>query len=701
MKNFLLICSFLMSANLISQPLSPPTAHRDSVVDTLFNRVIVDEYRWMENADESPYFEDWMDAQATLTKKSLNKASFQCDSYNAIDKYLLTNYSHPRKEGDYYFIYSFFDNVSLPALFVQNTFRDDPTMLVDPNFISRKDKILLKGYWVSLDSKYLAYQFSRNGSDWAEIRVVNIGTGIHKPDELVNVKFSNIAWKGDGFYYSTFLNNGSGIATGQEVMYHVLGTKQSDDQVVFKRENNPSAHFNVSTTSDERFLFLKEIDEDKGLINIFYIDFQSAIHSLRPLLTRLTNSDNVQIIDNHGDEIIAISHKNANNGMVIKINPQNPRVWDLVIPEYEQSLLLEVKLLEDKILTVYQTNGKQQIIFFDYQGQVLHAIQIGYGFSVSGFNGLKTDKKILFSYEGYAMPKIVYILDTENYKIKPLKATVINFDHSLFETKELEYTSFDGTKVPMFMMYKKDIDLHGNNPALLEAYGGFGSIEMATFSPGIVHFLMRGGIYVYANIRGGGDKGLTWAKQGRGLNKKNSFDDFIAAAEFLIEENYTSPQKLAITGASNGGLVVGVAMTQRPELFKVAVPIVAPFDMVRFEKYTVGHWHTDEYGSVSDSAGFQLLMDYSPLHNIKDTVNYPATLIMTSDNDDRVMPFHSYKFAAKLQNRAAQTNPVLLRVEREAGHYGAQSSFKKVIQEDADIYDFILYHLNEKNSTDH
>jgi prolyl oligopeptidase len=566
--------------------------------------------------------------------------------------------------------------------------------LVDPNFISSKDKIMLKGISVSLDSKNLAYQFNRNGSDWGEIKIVNIATGIHKNDHLTNVKFSNIAWKNDGFYYSKYPDQGLAATSGQEVYYHLMGTEQDMDVLVFKRPNNPEAYFSFLTTKDERYFVLKETDEKKGIINIFYIDFSQESQSILPLITRLNVSENLNIIDNVGDDLLATSFKGGNNGMVIKINPSSPREWKSVIPEYTSALLLETILLSDKIITIYQTNRKQQIIFFDLDGKVLHAINLPFGFSVQGFNGEKTDKKILFSYSGYTQPKLVYILNTETFEIMPLRATVVNFDYSLFETKELEYQSFDGTVVPLFLIYKKGIDLFAKNPLLLEAYGGFGIIKNPGFSPGIVHFLSQGGVYAFANIRGGGDNGKNWALNGRGLYKQNSFKDFISAAEFLIKNNYTSSEKLAITGASNGGLVVGVAMTQRPELFKAAVPIVAPFDMMRFEKFTIGSFHADEYGSVEDSAGFKSILSYSPYQNIKDSINYPATMIMTSENDDRVPPFHSYKFAALLQNREAQKNPILLRVEKNAGHSGAESSFKKVLQEEADKFDFILYNLN-------
>jgi len=692
MKKILSVFIITFPFFCIAQSLEYPAASRQTVVDTFYSVPVYDEYRWLENTtDEKTRI--WIEQQNDLTTKTLRKEALKFNSYVAIDKYAYVRYNNPIKQRDYYFTHAYYNNISAPALFYQKSMRDDPELLVDPNFISSKDNILIKNYSVSKDSRLLAYQFSRNGSDWGEIKVTNLNTELHLKDHLKNIKFSNIAWKDDGFYYSRFPEQALGETSGQQICFHKIGTEQEQDIIIFKRDNNPSAFFSAYTTSDERYLIVKENDEKNGKDNFFYIDFKDSIPFIKTLIGKLSSDENLSILDNKGDDLIALTFKGGNNGMIVKINPSEPRKWRTLIPEFKSSLVLEVKLLEDKIIVLYQINRKQQIVFFNYNGDVLHAIQLPFGFSADGFNGEKADKKLLFSYSGYTQPKIVYILDTETFGMVPLRATTVNFDYTLFETKELEYTSHDGTKVPLFMIYQKGLNLTGGNPAILKAYGGFGSIETPGFDPGIVHFLKEGGIFAFANIRGGGDNGKEWATMGRGKYKQNSFDDFIAAAEFLINKKYTSPDKLAITGGSNGGLVVAVAMTQRPELFRVAVPVVAPLDMIRFEKFTIGHYHTDEYGSVADSAGFKSLLSYSPLHNIKENVNYPATLIMTSDNDDRVPPLHSYKFAAKLQNREAQKNPVLLRIEKGAGHYGATGSFKERLKEDGDMYDFILYNL--------
>lgn len=692
---FIALGILLFSFQTLGQSLIYPETLKEEKKDTLFNRVVSDEYRWLEELGSSR-LNIWIEQQNKLAKKELKKASSKFNSFVLIDKYAYVRYENPRKEGEHYFTYSFYDNINAPALFVQSSYRDHPELLIDPTGISKTDNITIKNYEASFDSKYLAYEFSRNGSDWGEIKVVNVKNGIHKSDHLKNVKFSQIAWKGDGFYYSVFPNQGISRTLGQQVYYHILGTDQADDQLIFQRENKRNAYFNFLVTSDERFFILNEVDEVNNILNVFYMDFRSERPALMPLLTKLSGNNSVIILDSRGDELIAKTSKSLNNEIIVKINPNNPRQWKELIPEIQGAVLKEVKLFENRILALYQSNGKQRVVFYDYDGKFVDAINVPFGFSVSGFSGEKKDKKILFSYEGYTQPKAVYILDIESMEMNPLRATVVNFDYNKFETTEVIYDSFDKTKVSLTLVARKGLDLKGNHPVLLKTYGGFGLIEDARFDPGLVHFIEQGGVFAFAHIRGGGDNGLEWEIEGRGLNKMNSFRDFISAAEYLIQEGYTAADKLAITGASNGGLVVSVAMTQRPDLFKAVVPIAAPLDMLRFDKFTVGHFHKDEYGDIDHERGFESLLNYSPLYNIQEEVNYPATLIMASEYDDRVPPLHSYKFAAKLQNRSAQQNPILLRVEEDAGHNGATRSITDKIKEEADMYDFILYHIMPK-----
>jgi prolyl oligopeptidase len=674
---------------LYPQNLIYPETRKSITVDTIFDTPVTDEYRWLEDI-YSQKVNEWVDAQNKVTHDYLKIAARKENSYLSIDKYAYAYYHSPKKLGAYYFTYAYHDNVSNPALYYQSTMSQDPVMLIDPAFISKSDNIILKDLSLSIDSKYLAFQFSRNGSDFGEARIINMEKLTQLEDHINNIKFSTIEWRGEGFYYSRFPRQGISSTSGQELYYHKLGTRQQDDELVFKRKGH--VIFDAFTTTDERFLIISENNLDKGIYNVFIVDFDSENPHLMPLVMRQKYSLN--IIGNRNGMIIALSFMNANNGCVVAIDPSNPYKWKELIPEYEKQLLLNVKLLDDRMLVIHQSNGIQHLSAYDYQGKILHSISFPFGLSISNIYGQADDDQLLLTCAGYIVPYLGYFLDPKTLELKNYGATTTNHDYNWFDTKQLEFHSKDGTLVPLTILFKKGMVQDGSNPLLLSAYGGFGAVETPSFDPGIIHFLLKGGIYAFANIRGGGDFGVKWAKKGRGRYKQNSFDDFIAAAEYLIDSSYTNPEKLAITGASNGGLVVAVAMTQRPELFKVAVPVVAPLDMIRFQKFTVGNFHIFEYGSISDTAGFHRLLNYSPLHNIKQKVNYPSTLILTSDNDERVPPLHSYKFAACLQNREAQKNPVLLRIEQRAGHYGAEGNLKRRLLEEADIYDFILYNLN-------
>ncbi|NOX45458.1 MAG: S9 family peptidase [Chlorobi bacterium] len=660
------------------------------VIDTFYNTYIVqDKYRWLENLHSEETL-DWVKNQNKHSRKYLTRASTKTNSMLVINKYAYTEYENPQKDGDYYFTYAYYNDLSVPALFYQNSLRSSYNILVDPNYISSKDRILLKGYSVSKDSKFLAYQFSRNGSDWAELKVVSLTSGNHKKDHLVNLKYSNIAWKDDGVFYSTYPRvDQMGKSLGQKVLYHKLGTDQSEDKVIFKR-SNPKLNFSFLTTSNERFFILKEKNEERGTINIFYIDYESELKALKPLVMNITK--NVGILDSHEGKFIAITHSVSNNGSIIEIDPSNPTQWRAIVSEYSKALLLEVIPFTDRIVAIYQSNQHPIITVYDYNGVILHSIELPVSTSVSGFSGESSDEELLYYFTSYTIPPIVYEFNIKTYEDELTKQTEVTFDFTDIAYKEVEYISKDSVSVPMTLVYMKDLELNGSNPTILKAYGGFGAVETPSFDAGIVYFIKKGGVFAFANIRGGGDKGAEWANDGRGLRKQNSFDDFIAAAEYLIKEGYTNSDKLAAIGASNGGLVVSAAAVQRPDLFKAVVPIVAPFDMLRFENFTVGNFHLDEYGTVTDSLSFTKLYAYSPYQNIQEDVNYPSMLVVTSENDDRVPPFNSYKFVARMQSRPAQKNPVLLTVGKKTGHSGSSSKLSYIKQK-ANIYGFIMNEL--------
>lgn len=694
MKKITIVITFLLTT-LISwgQNYIQIQTRSQAVTDTFFNKFIIrDDYRWLEDT-HSKDVKEWMNQQKDLFEKYVGRAVYNSDSYKSIDKYSYVKYNNPKKLGNFYFTYATY-NEGVPALFYQYDINDDPIPLVDPNFISIKDKILLTDYSVSKNSKLLAYQFNRNGSDWNEVNVISLQTRNHKKDHIQGLKFSHISWLGDGFFYSTVSQHGQfGTTSEQKIFYHRIGTEQQSDSIVFSLKAEQSNDLlNYLTTSDEQFLIIQKTDKHAKSANYYYIDYTSAHPSIKPLLTNIKND--IDVLDSKNGKFIA-TVTNSDYGSIIEIDPDHPSNTRTIVHERKDTLLLKVKLFNNRIVAIYQTNEHPLVMITDYYGNFLHKIRFPMGSAVNGFEGNFTDDEILFDYCNYTIPHVVYKFNLKTFNNELVKKTSINYSIDKIEYKAVEYISKDGVKIPMILVYEKGLKLNGNNPTILKAYGGFGVVEAPSFDPGIVYFIKHGGIYAFANIRGGGDKGPNWALQGRGENKQKSFDDFISAAEYLIDNSYTNRKKLAATGASNGGLVVAVAAIQRPDLFKVVVPVVAPLDMIRFNKFTVGHWWNVEYGTVNDSTGFSRIYKYSPYHNIKDNINYPAMLLVTSENDDRVPPFNSYKFVAKLQSRPVQENPIILKVEKDSGHNGATTLLSN-IQERADIYGFIMNELMKK-----
>ncbi|MCZ4694047.1 S9 family peptidase [Ancylomarina euxinus] len=674
----------ILNAQQIEYPESP----RHKVIDTFFhNYIIHDDYRWLEDV-RTDRVKQWIEYQNRLTRKYTKKASIKNNSLNMIEKYGTVLSENVQKRGKYYFFYARRNNHATPGLYLQETINGHESCLVDPNFISSKDKVNIRGFSLSKDSEYLAYQFNRNGSDWCEINVVKLPSGNKLKDHLSGIKFSSIEWKGKGFFYSRYPNHGEFNETiGEEIYYHKLGDEQSQDQLIFKRKD-PTIQFSYYVSSDEQFLLLRE--ETKYHFNYFYIDYFAKQPYLRPLLMK--QKSGFGLLDSHNGKLIIKNTLKNNNGSIVEIDPAHPLQWREIIPEYPYGIILSTRIKSDRIICIYQSNQHPILKIFDFQGKELYALEMPAGHSANGFYGEKDDDNLLFRISSYTIPQLSYEFNTKTFKRKSGEDVQITYNFKNHETKSVTYLSKDGIEVPMNIVYKKGIKLDGNNPTLLKAYGGFGSVTSPSFDPGLVYFLEQGGVFAYANIRGGGDLGKHWVLSGRKLHKQNSFDDFNAAAEYLIKEGYTNPKKLAATGASNGGLVVAAAAIQRPDLYAAVVPVVGVMDMIRFEQFTVGVMHHDEYGTVNDSTAFVNLLSYSPLHNIKEDVNYPCMLVMTSENDDRVPPFHSYKFVARLQNRTAQINPILLRVEKSAGHNGPINHIERYRQK-ADMYGFILEYL--------
>ena len=695
MNRSILITTFIFwNLLLLGQNYTQIITKNQAVTDTFYNKYIVDDnYRWLENTG-SKDVKNWLNQQKDVCEEYLGKAVYKSDAYNAIDKYSYVKSNNPKKLGNYYFTYATY-NEGVPALFYKSEINDDLIPLVDPNFISSKDKIVLTGISVSKDSKLLAYQFNRNGSDWNEVNVISLLSRNHKKDHLTGLKFSHISWLGDGFFYTTLSqNNQFGTTTNQKICYHRIGTEQQSDSTIFRLESSQSDdHLKYLTTSDERFFVLEKTDRQTKSSSFYYIDYSVEHPTLKPLTTNKGN--NINILNSKNGKLIATSTTNSEYGSIIEINPEQPLQIRTIVSERKDTLLLKVNTFDNRIVAIYQTHEHPLVIITDYSGNILQKLRFPIGSSVDGFEGSYSDEEVLFDYCNYTTPPVVYKFNLINFKKELVKKTSINYSIDKIEYKTVEYLSKDSVKVPMILVYEKGLQLNGDNPTILKAYGGFGVVETPSFDPGIVYFIKHGGVYAFANIRGGGDKGINWALQGKGKYKQKSFDDFISAAEFLIDNKYTNSNKLAATGGSNGGLVVAVAAIQRPDLFKAVVPVVAPLDMIRFDKFTVGHWWADEYGDVNDSLSFSRIHNYSPYHNIKENINYPAMLLVTSENDDRVPPFNSYKFAAKLQSRAAQKNPIILKVEKNSGHNGATTLLSR-IQAKADIYGFIVNELMNK-----
>ncbi len=685
MKGLISLLIFFAGVNLniaFSQQYEYPATKVETVIDTFYNHYIVeDKYRWLENTD-STEVNEWIEKQNKVSKKYLTKATGENNSFYFIEKYGDVEYHFPQKKGKYYF------TKNSRVLWVQTDFNKAAGILVAPEFLSNKDKISLREYSVSGDSKLLAYRFCRNGSDRQELKVINIASGFHKSDHLTHLRFDeNVAWKDDGFFYSKYAETGYyDLIPMQEVYFHKIGTEQKNDKLIFKRDN-PDSHFNFLTTFDERFFIIHEANMKTTKSNIYYINYFEETPVLKPLFT---NQDiNIEIADSHDGKLIALTTYNAKNGCIVEIEPSDPNKLKLIVPEFNDAELLDIIPQKDRIVAHYKSRHNQFIVIYNYEGELLYNLQLPAVFSLVGINAGYNDEELTYSYSTYTLPPVVYTFNTKTFENKLKGETNVPYDYLDIEFKELEYLGKDSIPVPIVLVYKKGLKLNGDNPTLLETYGGYGKIEHPSFSPGKIYFIKSGGVVAYAHIRGSGEKGEDWAKQGSRINKQTAFNDFIAAAEYLIKAGYTQPSKLASIGGSHGGLIVAGAAIQRPDLFKVVIPIAAPLDMLRFENFTVGQSNIYEYGTVTDSLDFKNIRAYSPYQIIEENINYPSMLILTGENDDRVPPFHSYKFAARLQNRIAQKNPILLRVEKQTGHSTVLTKYNYI-----DVYGFILKELN-------
>jgi prolyl oligopeptidase len=673
----------------------PLTAKVDTV-NTYFGIEVPDPYRWLED-DNSEQTAQWVKDENKITSAYLANISFKNDIKNRLEE--LFNYERiyaPFKKGDYYYFYKNDGLQNQDVLYRKKSLDGEAEVFLDPNKFKEDGTISLAGTSFSKDGSLFAYQISEGGSDWRKAIIMNANTKEIIADTLYDIKFSGISWKGnDGFYYSSYDKPKSGsVLSGKtqfhKLFYHGLGTDQSKDRLIFGGEKQPRRYIGGYLTEDERFLVITAAQSTSG--NELYIQ-----DLFLPNSKIVTIIDNVEkdhyVIDNDGTRLLIQTNLDAPNNRIVETNVSNPTpdTWKDVIPETEN--VLSTGMAGGKIFANYLVDAKTEIKQFDMKGKLERTVKLpGIG-TANGFGGNVDDKSIYYTFTSFTYPSSIFNYDIASGKSALYEQPKIDFNPEDYLTEQVFYKSKDGTKVPMFITYKKGIELNGKNPTYLYAYGGFNVSLRPGFSTSRIVWLENGGIYAQPNLRGGGEYGEDWHKAGTKMQKQNVFDDFIAAGEYLIANNYTSSEYLAIAGGSNGGLLVGATMTQRPDLAKVAFPAVGVMDMLRYNKFTAGAGWASDYGTAEDSKEmFEYLYGYSPVHNIRDGVSYPATMVTTADHDDRVVPAHSFKFAANLQEKHKGDNPVLIRIETYAGH-GAGTPISKTIEQQADVYSFAWYNM--------
>ncbi len=674
-----------------------PETKKVDTVDTYFGTEVADPYRWLEN-DTAKEVKQWVKAQNKVTFDYLEQIPYRPKLKSRLKE--IWNYKKmgsPKQIGDKYF---FFKNDGLQdqsVLYMTDDLKKEPQVVLDPNKLSKDGSISLSNYEVSKNGKYIAYSISRGGSDWQEIYIKNLENGEKLDDHIKWVKFSGIAWYKDGFFYSKYEEPQEGeelsqMNKNQKVYYHKLGDNVSHDELIFKNQKYPQRMYYPDISEDEKYLYIYESRSTHG--NNVYIKNLRTNKNFVKLTTGFKYE--YDILGHRGDKLIVRTNYNAPKFKVVKIDVHKRDVgnWIEVIPE-KKDVLRQCELVGDKIVTSYLKDAHSQLGVYSNNGDHLYDIELPELGSVGSINGNQQSNTFFYSFTSYTTPSQVWKFNVENKDSEVIFKPDLNINTDEYVTEQVFYKAKDDTKIPMFIVHKKGIEADGTNPVMLYGYGGFNASLTPRFSTSNMVWLESGGIYAVANLRGGGEYGEKWHRQGIRLNKKNVFNDFIAAAEYLIDKKYTNPNKLAIHGASNGGLLIGAVVNKRPELFEVAIPSVGVMDMLRFHKFTIGWAWVDEYGSSEDSLDFENLYSYSPLHNIQGNLNYPAILAMTADHDDRVVPAHSFKYIATLQEKYGGKNPTMIRIQTKAGH-GAGKATSVKIQEEADMWSFIFYNMDIK-----
>jgi prolyl oligopeptidase len=683
-----------------SQPgLKYPATRQDAQTDDYHGTKVADPYRWLENPD-APDTKAWIEAQNKVTFDYLEQIPQRAEIRERLRKlWNFERYGLPHKKGKRYFYQKNDGLQNQSVLYLASSLEATPKVLLDPNKLSTDGTVALSGTAISDDGKWLAYGISGAGSDWQTWKVRNIGTGQDQADEIKWVKFSGASWTPDsrGFYYSRYdepkgVNEYSAVNRFQKLYYHQLGTTQADDKLVYQRTDQPEWGISGGVTDDGRFLIISISQGTDTRNRVFYQDLKDKKATVVELLNDF--DADYSFVDNDGPVFWFRTDLNAPRGRLIAIDIRKPARanWKEIIPQTDDTLR-GVSVVNNQFILQYLKDARSAVRIHVLNGKFVRDVELpGIG-SAGGFGGKRKDKETFYSFTGFTTPPTVYRLDLAKNQTTVFRSPKVDFNPADYETKQVFYQSKDGTRIPMFITHKKGLVLDGNNPTYLYAYGGFNISLTPAFSVGNLVWMERGGVYAVPTLRGGGEYGEAWHQAGMKGKKQNVFDDFIAAAEWLITNRYTRSERLAIGGGSNGGLLVGACMTQRPELYGAALPAVGVMDMLRFHKFTIGWAWTSEYGCADKAEEFPWLYAYSPLHRLKPGTKYPATMITTADHDDRVVPAHSFKFAARLQECQAGDAPTLIRIETRAGH-GAGKPTTKLIEEAADKWGFLMKTLS-------
>jgi len=697
----ILISLFILSAIYHEKTYTYPKTKKLDVTDNYHGTIVSDPYRWLED-DQSKQTKNWVQAQNKVTNTFLNKIPFRGkikERLTELNDY--NKFSTPFQEGQNYYFYKNDGLQNQWVLYTQKNLESEPEVLLDPNSFSEDGTIALSGTYFSNDSRFMGYGVSTSGSDWKEFFILDLDSNTLLDDHIQWVKFSGMAWTESGFYYSTFPKpkDGeelSGTNQNSKVYYHKLGTDQNQDQLIFEDPENPRHSPYVSTSDDNRFLILYQSAGTHGNT----VSIKDLHKTNSQFISVISDFDGEHgVVHNEGTKFYMITDRNAPKKRLVSFTLNNPLPdnWIDVLPESNHTLQ-SVSFPGDKLIAVYMVDAQDKAFVYTQSGHFIQEVHLPSPGSLSGFGGKKYSNEVFYSFETFNQPKTIYKLNLKTLISEVYQSSGIAFSPEELVTVQLFYPSKDGTQIPMFITHQKSVELDHTNPTLLYAYGGFNISMQPFFSTSNIILLENGGVYALACLRGGGEYGDEWHKAGMIENKQNVFDDFIAGAEYLINSGYTSPEKLAIRGGSNGGLLIGAVMNQRPDLFKVAFPAVGVMDMLRYHQFTIGWAWAVEYGSSDDPEHFKNLYSYSPLHNINSEAVYPATMVTTADHDDRVVPAHSFKYIATLQEKKEDNpNPLFIRIETKAGH-GAGKPTSKYIEEQADIWSFMFYNMDENIS---